>query len=947
MTSWSSFLSLVLPEEGTGWYCIGSYKKGTTPRQDFAETIEGAEKLIQSVLDEKRDVYFGVSKFITNENRKAINAGWVKAFYLDLDCGQKYADEGKGYLTQAEALAELKRFCAELKLPKPNVVNSGNGIHASWALTETLLKDDWKATAELLKRQAVQRGLLTDPSKVTDLAMVLRIPDTLNFKSEPPKPVTWVSQSAPVDPAEFKKLISEGLENLGLDLTKAPRRPMDETTRALLGNYTSNFSEIMKAKSCAQLMHMYRNQATIEEPLWRAGLSVAWACEDAETAIHKMSEKHPQYSARETLLKAESTSGPYKCETIENLNPGGCDGCPHKGKLTSPIQLYKKIAKASEEDNVVVLPSINIGKEVEYVIPEYPYPFFRGKFGGVYKQGHSNEETGEEVEKDRLIYKYDFYVVKRMEDTELGSMVWLRVHFPKDGVKEFALSATSMMSPDEFKKTVAKHGVIGNLKQMMDIMDYITKFASELQDREEAEKMRNQFGWCDKDTKFIIGEREISIDGVRYSPPSNQTMVSVPNFKPQGTLEEWKRVANVYGRPGNEARAFLLFAGFGAPLLKFTNLKGLIFSITENESGTGKTTIQRMVNSIYGHPTDMMLIKRDTMKSQFHQMGVHRHLPICIDEVTDMEDRHASEIAYAVSQGRSNNRMKSNANEVRVNNTTWALPCFMSGNDSMHEKIAAMKATAESEQLRIVEVEISADRSLTKEQSDELFEHVLMDNYGVACDELLQHYVAYLPEMKELLRKTQLEFDKDANLSQKQRFYSAGAAMAFAGGIMAKKLGLHDIDVQRVWKWAVAHFSDLKDSVKSGARDPLATLGQYLNTHMRNVLVVDSTCDKRTGLTKAPLKEPFGDLLIRYEPDTKLLFIDSDHFQRWCTERQITFKGTVKMLKDMANGEVTKKAMAKGTALSTPAVGVLRLDDGLLNLIDVDAIVKEAPADDK
>jgi len=110
MTSWSSFLSTVLPEEGTGYYCIGSYKKGTNPRQDFADTIEGAEKLIQSVLDEKRDVYFGVSKFITNENRKAINAGWVKAFFLDLDCGQKYADEGKGYLTQAEALAELKRL---------------------------------------------------------------------------------------------------------------------------------------------------------------------------------------------------------------------------------------------------------------------------------------------------------------------------------------------------------------------------------------------------------------------------------------------------------------------------------------------------------------------------------------------------------------------------------------------------------------------------------------------------------------------------------------------------------------------------------------------------------------------------------------------------------------------------------------------------------------------
>jgi hypothetical protein len=216
-----------------------------------------------------------------------------------------------------------------------------------------------------------------------------------------------------------------------------------------------------------------------------------------------------------------------------------------------------------------------------------------------------------------------------------------------------------------------------------------------------------------------------------------------------------------------------------------------------------------------------------------------------------------------------------------------------------------------------------------------LFDRVLEENYGHAADILLQHYVSYLPEVKELLFKTQKAFDKDASLSQKQRFYSGGAAMAFTGAIIAKKLGLHDIDIDRVWKWAIGHFSDLRESVKPATRDPLATLGQYLNTHNRNVLVVDSTSDKRTGLTKAPLREPFGDLRVRFEPDTKHLYIDHDHFQAWCVG-----------LKLVANGEITKKAMAKGTALSTPAIPAIRIDDNLLNLMDVEAL-KKAPADDK
>jgi hypothetical protein len=63
-------------------------------------------------------------------------------------------------------------------------------------------------------------------------------------------------------------------------------------------------------------------------------------------------------------------------------------------------------------------------------------------------------------------------------------------------------------------------------------------------------------------------------------------------------------------------------------------------------------------------------------------------------------------------------------------------------------------------------------------------------------------------------------------------------------------------------------------------------------------------------------------------------------------ERQISFKGTLRALRDRANAEVTKKAMAKGTALSSPAIPAIRIDDNLLNIMDVEAL-KETPADDK
>ena len=159
---------------------------------------------------------------------------------------------------------------------------------------------------------------------------------------------------------------------------------------------------------------------------------------------------------------------------------------------------------------------------------------------------------------------------------------------------------------------------------------------------------------------------------------------------------------------------------------------------------------------------------------------------------------------------------------------------------------------------------------------------------------------------------------------------------------------MHDIDIPSVWKWAIKHFSELKEAVKPGVRNPSETLGKFLNSHIRNMLIIDSDVDKRTGLHKPPIKEPYGDLLVRFEPDTKLLFIDTEALQAWCIDRQISYRGTVKELRHRIGAEITSKAMAKGTPLSTPSVSVIKIDDSLLNIVDVEAIkVAKETADDK
>jgi len=125
------------------------------------------------------------------------------------------------------------------------------------------------------------------------------------------------------------------------------------------------------------------NQNDIEEPLWRAGLSIAKFCVDGGKAIHIISKQHRQYDPQRTEEKADTVKGPYTCETFDSLAPNICTNCPHKGKFKSPIVLGHEIAKAAE--GTVIEYAVQEDAEAPptqaSIVPKTPTRYFRGKYG--------------------------------------------------------------------------------------------------------------------------------------------------------------------------------------------------------------------------------------------------------------------------------------------------------------------------------------------------------------------------------------------------------------------------------------------------------------------------------------------------------------------------------------------------------------------------------------
>jgi hypothetical protein len=139
----------------------------------------------------------------------------------------------------------------------------------------------------------------------------------------------------------------------------------------------------------------------------------------------------------------------------------------------------------------------------------------------------------------QLVYENDLYIVKRMQDPGAGETLLFRLHLPRDGVREFSVPLASAVVKEKLRDSLAPHGVAPSGKQVEMLLMYVMTFVKNLQHQNKAEIMRTQFGWVDKDSKFIIGDREITKDGVFYSPPSVATREDAALVYAKGDFEDW------------------------------------------------------------------------------------------------------------------------------------------------------------------------------------------------------------------------------------------------------------------------------------------------------------------------------------------------------------------------------------------------------------------------
>ena len=151
------------------------------PVKDGAYDVTRIQRFLVGCEKAKLGAFFGAAlrsqAALKDRKGDAAHCAVLPAIFVDAD----FKDLGED---------ETRRRIAACPLPPSMIVESGGGLHPYWLLTQPLyLKRELSAAKRWLRHVATSVADVVDEA-VSEPARVLRIPGSLNFKYDPPRPVT-------------------------------------------------------------------------------------------------------------------------------------------------------------------------------------------------------------------------------------------------------------------------------------------------------------------------------------------------------------------------------------------------------------------------------------------------------------------------------------------------------------------------------------------------------------------------------------------------------------------------------------------------------------------------------------------------------------------------------------------------------------------------------------
>lgn len=952
-----AFLKTILPEHGIHYLAL--FKEGYRfPAHKVYTDLETMAAAVEQMAKSKQiSVYHACATYdkavieiedgdkIKRKYRIPENWSRAKSFWVDIDCGQEKFDKGDGYLTKADAAKAIFKFSADIGWPRPLLVDSGNGVHAYWPLTKDISHTNWVKIARGLKATLAHCKVLADPTRTADFASILRPVGSVNRKGEP-KPVVAKGVATPATPESLAASLKAYMVEQGVQLVKeAVKREfvsngLNDDLLAHLPQYPDlPVDADAVADKCAQVAAMRDTKGDVGYEHWRGVIGILKHCVNGWDLSREWSSRRDEtgHAQLDWDIRYDTwTAGPATCEFFQGCNASGCEGCPMKGKVKTPLVLGRQMPENEATTEEVVTED---GVEVEAEIPalQSGYTWSNGVMARLMPDS-------EGVLQPHPFATALFYLTSRIRSEDGHYRLGIRMHMPNHKVRDFEMSTEAMASQTDMLRSLARYELLqSNHKNAGNHMAaFLRDQLEHLKRTVEEVNTLTTFGWRPDMSGFLMGDRLYHKDGtvrkVLVGGYAAKYKVALP--EPKGSVERYASALNfMYNRPGSEHWQYAICSGWGSVLSPFgeDTYRGLLVALSGGDSGKGKTTACFSSLYAFGNANEMALKseKGSTENALWSTMGAFNNLPVLLDELTSMEPAKFSDMAYGVSRGEEKVRMTSRGGVVTFADTsTWCMSPFVTGNKDFHGLLASNQANSQAEAVRLIQIQVDryevvpldpdaqTEAELVQQSVD-----TMKANMGCAGDLFVRHVVTHQRQIADDVRATMNSLAK-VLAGTKYRFYRNHAACTLVAAKIAKQLGIVDFDIEKLTAWAIQLLTDLAETVtETNTVTAEDAFSRMMGDLQPRIIVTQEFRDARVKNVgpESPRNKPQGVMAGRYvmgstteKRHAGFLYVCQKEARTWCMANRVDFNAMLDSLN--AKGALIKRRerinLTKGTDMS-------------------------------
>jgi len=836
--------------------------------------------------------------------RRRNNTYQCSSLYLDIDIR-----DDKGYSSELDALSALKNFMVKYKLPPMTMlINSGGGLHGYWTFEDIIPVEEFEQLAHGLTHIGNEFGLKFDQQCTSNPCCLLRLPDTFNFKHDPPRLVELKYSGSKIALDRMK-------EKLNVNGFHYPK-----VRSSIVHQKTFQAADIDVVATYCPMLHdtLEQGGANLQgEPHWHMVSALAAHCKDGERTTHRLCERHRHYDHNDTTqkfydaVKARDQNpklGPPKCDYVNKLGFIQCKSCSYLKWNTTPLMIPEY------QGRTLLAPGTGHNSDL-------PEKYFRNDNHHIFYES-TNTETNitEEVEVFPYPMIYDTIHIEGAIDGVYLVFDSIEGYNTKITVRIPCSSDKSILS-----SSLSKHGLV---MIMSDATRYfMVTLMNTLRSKDETLVRHEPLGWV-----MHEGLYGFSYDGICYLPQTTLKARQLDgdfgrHYKVAGLRDPWDTLSGKIIAQDRPDINTIIACSFAAPLITLIGHVGFAVGIWSAGSGIGKSTALAINQAVWGSTIRMGGLD-DTANQVVDTMATLRNLPFNWDELKgDKQIKQMTNVFFKMSQGREKGRLDQTARQKQQRNFETML--VWTTNSPLTDAIDQIIPDTAAGRYRMMEFE-AHDRFVSTLDITEItsLTSQLRTNHG----HIGALYSKYLGEnhnkLQTDIQKLRHSIEQHLNANQSQRYWITGIACICAGAHIANQLGFTNFNLNTIRDFLFNRVKEMQHVSMSGQdgdiskpRSTEIKLGDFINAILPNTVKTDKMWLQRgkpgRGHIRVLNDNPNfinKNIVAQIDNETITLRVLDTAIAKWCREMGIAKSVFTSALQNNFRATSTRGCVASGTS---------------------------------